>query len=259
MVDCRPGSHLSSKSSYLFLQNWSYFASTQEFLGCPSILSRYLSSYRQANIMSHPSVTFDFFQSLDSKSYFSLEIVFQDECSDFITYFLLLFFSDIFDLFHAINFYFCKNSVWFLESDTIDSCQSNPDRFIFWKDMSHKSKHTCNDLQNIKLALSYFVSRIFFASNVENTFSLDYLTVHASFLKWSLYFHANVDWYIKGLLLIIVISKHYASLIHIILIDLNLYSISGNDGNIGSTHSSRFLTADKSVYFFEFDLEIACW
>ena len=173
----------------LFLQYWSHLWPSKKFLCSSSILSCQLSPYRKSKVMPHSSITLNFLKSFDCRSNLPLEIILQNILLQFIRDQLLLFFWDFTYFLHIWNVKVPQDFPWSFSSNSINHRQRNPNRFFFWKNMPHQSKHLSKNTINKKLSLPSFMSRIFLTCHIKSSFSLYNLTVHTSFLQRSYYFH----------------------------------------------------------------------
>ena len=102
--------------------------------------------------MSHPSIALDFFESLDVVPDLSFEIVFQSEGFHMIQYLLLLFFSNVFDLFHEIDIELIQDRPGSASTNTKNLGKTYSDRFVVRYDVSQYPQHMYT--QRVKLALS---------------------------------------------------------------------------------------------------------
>ena len=125
------------------------------------------------------------------------------------------------------------------------------------------------------------MSRIFLTSNVQSTFSLNDLAVHTPFFeRWYnfhdtqitinkvlIYFYSSSSlsrWWLIFFIIILrmmiywIISIRNASLTHIVLIHLNLYTISFNHRDVRLFHFSCFITHDNHFHILKFNSKLSC-
>lgn len=104
------------------------------------------------------------------------------------------------------------------------------------------------------------MSRILLTCNIESSFSLYNLTIHTSFFKRSYHFHRNQIIAFKefaSFLLLIwslgryIISIDNSTLLHIILIYLNLDPITFNNSNMGLFHLPRLIANNLHISIFK--------
>ena len=125
----------------LFLKYWSYSWSSEKFLCSFCMSHRTLSSYWESYIVSHSSVTFDFFESLDVTCNFSSEIVFKGHLLKLIRKCFFLFITEVLHLRLSMNIELIEDTFCHRTTDTIDFGKLDTDWSFICEEMSLYSEH----------------------------------------------------------------------------------------------------------------------